>query len=72
MNGIEHSFDFYVFRLAINIWAPDQTLYLSGQALNQLQWAKMHEVNHERFKNKFGGQGFLAYSVKIWEKEEYM
>ena len=41
----------------------------SGQALNQYQWAKMHEVNHERFKNKFGGQVFFIYSVKSGKKK---
>jgi hypothetical protein len=30
----------------------------SGQALNQYQWIKMHEVNHEKFKNKWW-PGFL-------------
>jgi hypothetical protein len=35
----------------------------SGQALNQYQWIKMHEVNHERFKEKLGGRVFFIYSV---------
>lgn len=36
----------------------------SGLALNQYQWIKMHEVNHEKFKNKFGGEVFFLYSIK--------
>ena len=42
----------------------------SGQALNQYQWIKMHEVNHEKFKNKFGGQVFFIYSIKSGEKKK--
>ncbi len=41
----------------------------SGQALNQYQWIKMHEVNHEKFRNKFGGQVFFIYSVKSGKKK---
>lgn len=36
----------------------------SGQALNQYQWIKMHEVNHKKFFDKFGGRVFFIYSVK--------
>ena len=36
----------------------------SGQALNQYQWVKMHEVNHKKFFDKFGGRVFFIYSVK--------
>lgn len=42
----------------------------SGQALNQYQWIKMHEVNHEKFKNKFGGQVFFIYSIKSGKKKK--
>lgn len=42
----------------------------SGQALNQYQWIKMHEVNHEKFKKKFGGQVFFIYSVKSGGKKK--
>ncbi len=42
----------------------------SSQALNQYQWIKMHEVNHEKFKNKFGGQVFFIYSVKSGKKKK--
>ena len=41
----------------------------SGQALNQYQWIKMHEVNHEKYRNKFGGQVFFIYSVKSGNKK---
>jgi uncharacterized protein YciU (UPF0263 family) len=44
----------------------------SGQALNQYQWIKMHEVNHEKFKNKFGGQVFFVYSIKSGKKGKYI
>jgi len=36
----------------------------SGQALNQYQWIRMHEENHNRFKQDFGGQVFFVYSIK--------
>lgn len=36
----------------------------SGQALNQYQWTTMHETNHERFRNRYGGHVFFIYSVK--------
>jgi hypothetical protein len=42
----------------------------SGLALNQYQWIKMHEVNHEKFKNKFGGHVFFVYSVKSGKKKK--
>jgi len=42
----------------------------SGQALNQYQWIKMHEVNHEKFKNKFGGRVFFIYSIKSGKKKK--
>jgi hypothetical protein len=42
----------------------------SGQALNQYQWIKMHEVNHEKFKKRFGGQVFFIYSVKSGGKKK--
>lgn len=42
----------------------------SGQALNQYQWIRMHEVNHNRFKEKFGGQVFFIYSVKSSGKKK--
>jgi len=42
----------------------------SGQALNQYQWIKMHEINHEKFKKKYGGQVFFVYSVKSGKKKK--
>jgi hypothetical protein len=42
----------------------------SGQAINQYQWIKMHEVNHKKFTNKFGGQVFFIYSVKSGKKKK--
>lgn len=42
----------------------------SGRSLNDYQWDKMHEVNHEKFKNKFGGHVFFIYSVKSGEKKK--
>lgn len=36
----------------------------SGIALDQYQWDNMHQVNHERFTEKFGGKVFFVYSVK--------
>jgi len=42
----------------------------SGQALNQYQWIKMHEVNHERFSERFGGKVFFIYSVKSGKKKK--
>lgn len=37
----------------------------SGQALNQYQWIKMHEINHKKFQEKFGGRVFFVYSIKF-------
>lgn len=42
----------------------------SGQALNQYQWIKMHEINHEKFRNRFGGKVFFIYSVKSGKKKK--
>ncbi|MBI4824911.1 MAG: MjaI family restriction endonuclease [Nitrospirae bacterium] len=42
----------------------------SGQALNQYQWIKMHEVSHEKFRKKFGGQVFFIYSVKAGKNKK--
>lgn len=36
----------------------------SGQALNQYQWVEMHQINHQRFEEKFGGKVFFVYSTK--------
>lgn len=42
----------------------------SGQSLNDYQWIKMHEDNHEKFRNKFGGHVFFVYSVKSGKKKK--
>jgi hypothetical protein len=42
----------------------------SGLSLNQYQWDTMHELNHEKFRNKFGGRVFFIYSVKSGEKKK--
>lgn len=36
----------------------------SGQALNQYQWIEMHMINHQRFRQDFGGEVFFVYSEK--------
>lgn len=41
---------------------------VSGLALDHYQWEKMHEVNHAKFKEKFGGQVFFVYSKKVGKK----
>jgi uncharacterized protein YciU (UPF0263 family) len=43
----------------------------SGQASNQYQWIKMHEVNHEKFRNKSGGQVFSVYIRSGKKKKIY-
>lgn len=43
---------------------------VSGMALDQYQWDKMHEINHKKFKDKFGGQVFFVYSVKSSGKKK--
>jgi hypothetical protein len=42
----------------------------SGQALNQYQWIKMHEINHAKFKEKYGGKVFFVYSIKEGPKKK--
>lgn len=42
----------------------------SGQSLNDYQWVKMHEVNHEKFTRKYGGKVFFVYSVKSTGKKK--
>ena len=42
----------------------------SGQALNQYQWIKMHEVNHKNFLEKFGGHVFFIFSIKSGNKKK--
>lgn len=41
----------------------------SGRALDYYQWEKMHEANHKRFEEKFGGKVFFVYSTKSGEKK---
>jgi hypothetical protein len=41
----------------------------SGRALDYYQWDRMHEVNHEKFREKFGSQVFFIYSVKSGKKK---
>lgn len=41
----------------------------SGQALNQYQWIKMHEVNHKKFFERYGGHVFFIFSVKSGNKK---
>jgi len=42
----------------------------SGIALDQYQWDKMHEDNHKKFEEKFGGKVFFIYSVKSSGKKK--
>jgi len=42
----------------------------SGKALDQYQWDKMHEKNHQRFTHDFGGKVFFVYSVKETGKKK--
>ena len=42
----------------------------SGLALNQYQWDKMHEINHKKFEEKFGGKVFFVYSIKSGKKKK--
>ncbi|MBC8468659.1 MAG: MjaI family restriction endonuclease [Planctomycetes bacterium] len=35
----------------------------SGRPLDYYQWERIHEENHKKFKNKFGGQVFFIYST---------
>ena len=35
---------------------------VSGLALDHYQWEQMHEVNHGKFKEKYGGKVFFVYS----------
>ncbi len=41
---------------------------VSGSALDHYQWEKMHELNHKKFKVKFGGSVFFVYSKKSGKK----
>jgi hypothetical protein len=42
----------------------------SGIALDQYKWDEMHEVNHKKFEEKFGGKVFFIYSVKSSSKKK--
>lgn len=37
---------------------------VSGLALDHYQWEHMHEVAHDKFKEKYGGKVFFVYSRK--------
>jgi len=37
---------------------------VSGWALDHYQWEQMHIVNHDKFKEKYGGKVFFVYSRK--------
>lgn len=41
----------------------------SGRALDYYQWEKMHEANHRRFEEEFGGKVFFVYSTKSGKKK---
>lgn len=43
---------------------------VSGLALDHYQWEKMHEVGHQKFKDKYGGKVFFIYSRKKNEKAQ--
>lgn len=36
----------------------------NGRSLNQYQWIQMHQKNHRRFENEFGGKVFFIFSIK--------
>jgi len=38
---------------------------VSGLALDHYRWETMHETNHQKFKNKYGGRVFFIYSRKV-------
>jgi hypothetical protein len=42
-----------------------QVKSVSGRALDYYQWERMHEVNHEKFRERFGGVVFFIYSLKV-------
>ena len=42
----------------------------SGVTLDQYKWDKMHEDNHARFFDDFGGKVFFVYSVKSTGKKK--
>jgi hypothetical protein len=42
----------------------------SGISINDYQWVAMHEKNHERFSNEFGGRVFFVYSEKAGSKKK--
>ncbi len=37
---------------------------VSGLALDHYRWETMHEVNHQKFRDKYGGRVFFVYSRK--------
>jgi hypothetical protein len=41
----------------------------SGRALDYYQWERMHEDNHKRFEEKYGGKVFFLYSTKLGTKK---
>jgi len=41
----------------------------SGRAIDYYQWERMHEVNHKRFEEKYGGKVFFVYSTKSGTKK---
>ena len=41
----------------------------SGRALDYYQWERMHEVNHNRFEEKYGGKVFFVYSTESGTKK---
>jgi hypothetical protein len=41
---------------------------VSGLALDHYQWETMHEVSHQKFREKYGGSVFFVYSRKVNKK----
>jgi hypothetical protein len=64
-----YNVDFYIKVLDKNIGLQIKPV-ASGKALDHYQWDKMHEENHQRFTERFGGRVFFVYSVKSGKKKQ--
>jgi len=64
-----YNVDFHIEVLDRNIGLQVKPI-ASGRALDHYQWDKMHEENHRRFTEKFGGRVFFVYSVKSGKKKQ--
>ena len=63
-----YSVDFYI-EAKSNTFIGIQIKPITGNSLNDYQWAEMHRINHINFTKKYHGKVFFVYSKKVGERK---